>query len=697
MSSLAQESIVADSPDDPIVVSGLLGLLPSWLASLTAHTALLIGMSLIAHRTLSVGDASKLDQAITTAPQASELESPEEFAYAPEFQERIGSDLLGSFGGGVASAPIEAEISTIGMTSLNQISSLFAHGAAVESDGVEAPSIDELSPSLAISDLHLQDNVVQSASPQFNETRLVRGAVGVGTVGTEGAIDRITQEILLSLEERKTLVIWLFDQSGSLESQRKSIEARFGRIYDELGVVQATGHRSFAKHRDAPLLSSVIAFGERITVLTPRATDDVAEIRRAVAGIRTDESGIERTFGAVIKAVDESKRYRSGADRRNVMLVIFTDESGNDVDQLDAAVAQCRKAEIPVYCVGVPAPFGRRESLVKYIPPAGFDQTVQWIPVDQGPESCQPEMVRISIGSRGRDEQILDSGFGPYSLTRLCYETGGIFFAVHPNRKEGRAIRDGEIAPLTAKLAKFFDPEVMRNYKPDYVSPREYDRLLRANKARAALVRAAQLPELPPLDDPQLVFPRVNEARLVETLLVAQRKAAVLEPKINEIYSILQHGERDRGKLTQPRWQAGYDLAMGRVLAAKVRVEAYNAMLAKAKQGMKFTAPDSDTWVLAPSAEISVGSALEKQADQARKLLERVASEHRGTPWAELAQVELQQPIGWTWRERYTGVNQPPRVAAAPNNNNNAPPPRPRDEQKMNIPKPLPKAPAPKL
>ena len=85
--------------------------------------------------------------------------------------------------------------------------------------------------------------------------------MGEGTTGATGEIDRITHEILLSLEERKTLVVWLFDQTASLIPQRKAIRDRFNRIYDELGVVEASGNDNFVKHESKPLLSSVVAFG----------------------------------------------------------------------------------------------------------------------------------------------------------------------------------------------------------------------------------------------------------------------------------------------------------------------------------------------------------------------------------------------------------------------------------------------------
>ncbi len=142
--------------------------------------------------------------------------------------------------------------------------------------------------------------------------------------------------------------------------------------------------------------------------------------------------------------------------------------------------------------------------------------------------------------------------------------------------------------------------------------------------------------------------------------------------------------------MTIPRWQAGYDLSMGRVLATKVRTESYNAMLAKAKQGMRFASAKNDTWQLVPDDEISVGSVLEKQAAQAKQYLERVVHEHPGTPWAVLAQNELKQPLGWKWREIYTGVNEPRQVA------NNGNPRPPKDDKARMLPPPQ-RRPPPKL
>jgi von Willebrand factor type A domain len=633
---------------------------PAWLLSLLTHLGILVILTLVV---ISGPTRQKVITVLssTTTPD-DPLAANDVFSYSQTPQDEIGSSSAGLADAKFFLAPSP---------------SITPMPAQLEVD--EQPRVTEVVP--------VQEQIRLATGPNFAEILTVKGAAGVGAVGTGGAVDRITQELLLSLEERPTLVVWLFDASGSLEHQRAEIIKRFDRIYDELGVIEASGNPAFKKHEDKPLLSSVVEFGQNVTFLTPKPTDDVEEIKAAVADIKTDTSGIERTFQAVAQAIERYRTFRAQQPRRNVMLIIFTDEVGNDEADLDHTVTLARRWAIPVYCVGVPAPFGRSEANIKYVDPdPKYDQTPQWVAVRQGPESYLPELVKI--GDQG--EQPMDSGFGPYSLTRLCYETGGIFFAVHPNRNPGRRISRGETAVLAAHLSYFFDPEVMRNYRPDYVSIKEYKRRLAENKARSALVQAAQFSWIAPMEQPTLVFPKVNDADLAKRLSRAQQAAAVLGPKISQLYEILAQGEKDRPKLTVPRWQAGYDLSMGRVLALMVRTEGYNAMLAKAKQGMKFTNKKNDTWQLVKADEISVSSTLEKQAQQAKTYLERVVRDHPDTPWALVAKTELEEPLGWKWQEIHTGVNAPRQVAG------NGKPRQERDDKARMLPRPE-RRPPPKL
>ena len=510
---------------------------------------------------------------------------------------------------------------------------------------------------------------------EISEDLPVQGNSSVGTTGAVGAIDRITHEIMTSVEQRPTLVVWLFDQSGSLREERDEILSRFYDIYNELGVIEASKNPAFRQHKHKPLLTAVVGFGQSPRVLTQEPTDKIEEIIAAVKSIRDDDSGQENVFRAVAMCAEKYRSYRTARKRsRNVMIVVFTDESGDDIGALDETINVCRKLAMPVYVVGRPAPFGRQQAYVKWIDPdPNFDQRPQWVPVNLGPESLLPERLKLGFSGSGTKDALLDSGYGPYGLTRLCFETGGLYFTAHPNRSEGRYISSRETSNLVAHFSEFFNPDVMRRYMPDYLPTQEYMHRLRASPARGALVAAAALSWTSPIEDVRTRFPKRDEASLARILSVAQRDAAIRQPRIDHICQTLQAGERSREDLESLRWQAGYDLALGRALASKVRTDGYNAMLAEIKQGMPFSSEKKNTWILVADREFS-NTSLENIAEKSQVYLERVVDEHPGTPWAQLAQRELRTPLGWRWKEGTTTMRP---VVEGDNNN------RPRPEREM--------------
>jgi hypothetical protein len=197
-----------------------------------------------------------------------------------------------------------------------------------------------------------------------------------------------------------------------------------------------------------------------------------------------------------------------------------------------------------------------------------------------------------------------------------------------------------------------FDPAVLQKYAPDYVSEAEYQQILAGNKACKALHEAAKLPRADVLVNANTSFTKQDEASFKRLLDGAQRDAAKFEPRLIALTDTLKQGEADRAKLTRPRWQAAYDLAIGRAYAARVRTEGYNAMLAKLKTGGNFTKPGANTWVLQESDTIGAGSAFEKMLSQSKMYLDRVVKDHPGTPWAALAESELTVKSGWQWTEQ---------------------------------------------
>lgn len=645
---------------------------PSFVVSLVVHLVVMLVLGLC-----PVASPPKQNFVAISAPPPAEkfeeMKVPDEFYFSNQPSDEIGANSASGSEVAFSEAPIISEVSAL------------PNHADIPEDEIAAT-------------VELNRAIDVATGLHFNEKLTVKGAAGEGTTGAVGAIDRLTNEIILSLEERKTLVVWLFDSTASLIPQRNSIHDRFDRIYEELGIIQASGNKSFAKHEDKPLLSTVIAFGRGMQPMTKKPTDDLEELKAAVKAIPNDDSGDENVFSAIHEAAKTYASYRYTSEgnsepQRNVMIVVVTDEAGSDQKQLDQTVAMCRRWTMPVYVVGVPAPFGRRETMMKYIDPdPKFSQAPQWGVVEQGPESFQPERIRLSFSGSKADDDAIDSGFGPYSLTRLCVETGGIYFTVHPNRDTQRAVSRQDTAAFSAHINRFFDPEVMRRYRPDYVSTMEYQKRVSQNKARMALVSASARTQLDQMEDPRTRFVKRDEAEFNTDLSEAQQNAARLEPQINALYEVLKVGEADREKETVPRWQAGFDLAMGRLLAVKVRTESYNQMLAGAKRGLKFKNEKNNTWILKPSDSVSVGSQMVKVADKAKMYLTRVVKDHPGTPWALLAERELKDPLSWEWQEDFTPAPKP--MMGDGGNGNPAPG---RDEKKMMLKKPDPVRPPPKL
>jgi len=578
--------------------------------------------------------------------------------------------------------PEELEVSDVDLKELGALSERGVTVAeAISSTKADIPFIPPPQNMLVPKSVRIEPVTFESMGPnevdQLIET-VVGVNVGVAATGASGAIDRLSLEIARSLEDAPTTVCWVFDQSVSLAGQRQEIASRLKRVFREL---------SHDSQGDAPagLTNLVLAYGQRFKFIVNKPTRVSSEVVEAIQGIEVDNSGVEKTFTA-IRAAAERLSVTRRVGRSNGMIIVFTDEVGDDQSLADQVATICRRLGVSVCVVGVPAPFGQRFIEMKYVE---FDPTYasveDWAVVEQGPETLFPEAIQISENSLSNEA--IDSGFGPFSLSKLCYQTGGVYIAVHANRNLRGRVPDRATAPMSSRIRYFFDQELLRDYQPDYVSATKLRQKVASNVAKQSLVTAAAATNLRPMVSPETVFPKKSEGELANLLSLAQRSAAVLQPRVDAIYSQLLRGLPDRERIEEERWKAGFDLAMGRILAMKVRTDAYNLMLARAKSGMQFQRPKSDTWVLRPSNIVNVGSRTEKYADQAREYLRKVVEDHPGTPWAFLAKRELGQPLGYAWDEIHTGINDPPKPRPPGNNNR----PMPRDDKPRSLGPPMPK------
>jgi hypothetical protein len=585
----------------------------------------------------------------------------------------------------------------VGANSDSSSSSMALSSAQIVAEISEVPAPSEFDPmpnaTVAI------NPTIPVALGAVRSTVAVKGSTGVGETGLDGAVDRLTYELLRAMEANPTLVVWYFDQSISLTRQREQIRDRFDRIYEELGIVSRARRSRGSGYEEDRLLTAVIGFGQQAQLLTPRPTADLEEIRQAIDSIPVDPSGVENTFTAMQLGLNKFRSYRTAragrGEARSIVFVVVTDERGDDGPLMEGTLRDCLRFSIPVYVLGVPAPFGRATTEIKYVDPdPQFDQSPQWGVTDQGPESLLPERVRFVYRDEDRfGEPVVDSGFGPYALSRLTYETGGIFFNIHPNRRVGSRVSRGEIDAFASDLRYFFDPEIMEKYRPDYVSEAETLRRIQESPIRNAVIQASRNSAAILLDPLSTRFVKRDEASLVNQLSEAQQVPARISYDLEKLATLLQSVESSRDREISPRWLASYDLSYGTTLASLVRFSSYNEMLARAKRGMKFEEANHNTWVLTPSASIDGNSRLEKLAQKATELLKQVSERHAETPWGLLAERELGNPMGWAWTEQYTELNPPPAMEGATTPN----PPTPNDDQRRMLPPPPPKRPLPKL
>lgn len=591
---------------------------PAWGISLVVHVAILAVIGLI-----TIPPIVREQQAILTTKVEERVES-EEFKFDTAVVDEIGSDSDANLMG-----PSLAAASRLG-----------------------AQTHREMERKLESQLLDVKEPMIETL-PTPSESNLVESFTATGSTeypgGTAGSIDRITQEIASSLRERKTLVVWLFDESGSVDKRRNEIADRFENIYKQLGLLEDLDNKA--------LKTAVASFGQQTHIMTPEPIDDVANIIKAVREIPLDETGVENVFGAVNTIFKKWKDYRRKM-HRNMMIIVVTDERGDDYHLLEPLIAQIGRYGIKVHCIGNAAGFGREKGYVSHTWTVGKDTFTEDLPVDQGPETVSAERVQLPFWSGNRRNlDRMSSAHGPYALTRLCVETGGIFF----------------IAGDTGK--RNFDPGVMRNYQPDYRPIADYQRQLSTNMAKAALIRTAQTTAVQKIPIPQFVFQANNDNILRQQITEAQKPLAELEYHLNNMHVMLDQGEKDRAKLDTPRWRAGYDLAMGRVLAMRVRAFGYNVMLADMKSSpQEFKGEKNNQWRLVPSDDVESGPIVRKLHKKAVEYLTRVIDQHEGTPWAVLAEVELSQKLGWAWKEGYLqvaknnnrGGNNNPGVRLAP-------------------------------
>lgn len=587
---------------------------PAWCISLGVHLLILFVLASITRITI-------LDSENMIVSSIEELD-PDFVEMDPTIQ-----DVVGTAGDTVALAPSMAAAPE---TSREQQEALKSQ----LEDDIEAP------------EPIFNDDITQPAEEELTAAVEVTGETD-RPGGVAGAIDRLALEIAAAAKEKKLLVVWLFDVSPSVTKRRNEIADRFENVYKQLGILDPKADKHALK-------TAVAAFGSKTEFVTKEPVSDVKEVVAKIRSIKEDITGDENVFGAVGMV---SKRWLSFKKhgRRNMMVIVVTDEAGSDAAQnLEDTIMFTKRNGIKCYVVGTEAPFGQREVITNF--PIEPGVTVRAVS-DAGPETVAPERIKLPFwGQSNYDISQLSSGYGPYALTRLCAETNGIYFITQD--------------PDNKTVGPTFEAADMRAYHPDYISIRDYQKRIESNMAKTALVRTAMATRNSKrnLPIPTLRFAANTDNVLRQGITAAQKPVSELDYGLAELETMLKLGLKDRKKIAEPRWRANYDLALGRVLAMRVRAYGYNTVLADMKSNPKpFQTKGNNSWMLVPAKDVRSSPSVRKLAKEATALLNGIIDEHPGTPWAHLAAKELSKPLGWEWKEWKQNLDSKGNRVSKPN------------------------------
>ncbi len=490
--------------------------------------------------------------------------------------------------------------------------------------------------------------IVEAPEGQIGDARAV-----VGTY--QEALDRLTQEFLWMLDKSDVLVVWLFDQSESMKDDQKEIRERFEHVYDQLGLVSN-------KNKDA-LETAICSFGQAYAVHTRAPTSDRNAIRNAIDDVPNDKSGKELFCSAVQRAISDHRGYALGS-RRQMALVVVTDESGDQVDNnsnLERAVAEAKSARCKVFVLGREAVFGYPFAYLRWKHPQ--TERVHWLQIDRGPETAFVEQLQTNGFHRRYDAH--PSGFGSYECARLGQETGGIFFllpSLETNLVHGQKID--------------YDLEAMRPYVPDMRSRLENKADIDASPLKTMLTKVIY--DLNPYNPTaaRIIVMRTDFStdpqKFVAQARQEQGKAIVYLDYLARAEKEVEKLARARRQEASPRWQANYDLVFAQIVAYQARMYEYGAALEdfikKPKTAPKTRPPNllHIDWDITTVQSIRTGEKVQPYIDRATAMFKKIVEEHQGTPWAARAQDELRRGFGIELVPDYDAPDKPYSGALIP-------------------------------
>src|SRR5208283_3876363 len=431
------------------------------------------------------------------------------------------------------------------------------------------------------------------------------------------ALDQLAREILRHLKDHKLTVVWLFDESISMQDDQRTILEKFDRVSFELNKNIEPG-----KKTSGALNHAIVGFGQGIDFVLKKPTLEIDEIGRAIKKLRTDMSGVENTMQAITQTID-AYAGMIGKDRK-MLLILVTDESGDDGADIEEARQALKKHKVPLYVIGRQSLFGYQFAHHRYVDPVTKD--VYHPVIHRGPETADVEIYQWDGLYDRWDEQ--PSGFAPWELARLTKDSGGIYFLL-PS-EEFMQVRQREQAYSIVQR---------KEYMPEYDNRMVYVQNRTVSDLRRSLYQIISSPK-------DFIYRRdfpIDAGELMQAAAQEGEKATFKLNALLEVQKRLGTLAKIRDRDPERRWQAHYDLILAQTVAFQVKAYEYRALMASIVKSppvpKRQPAPDLVvTWVVDHSkTPLAPRNETAKKYAEAERLLKEVIIRHPKTPWADLA------------------------------------------------------------
>jgi len=454
----------------------------------------------------------------------------------------------------------------------------------------------------------------------------------ISTTGTRSVIvSRIFDDLssrFMTYSQRELLVVFIVDNSPSLQDDRQVIGNEIDRI------INLVGNRKVIN-------TAVIGLNEQ-PVLKLSLTRDMALAKQAIQELGTKGSGTEN----VMAALEFSCRTFINPNMKKIFIVV-TDEKGDDANKVEAALGLLKKNDVTVYVLGGEATFNMSDGTETY---TNYDDkghtSSRTVSIDSGKESAFAEIIVAGIScasfylGKGTDSSLTKSGFGPFELSRICQETSGkYYFLKGPSYPAG----------------------IIKNYTPDLCSSEEYVKLNKKDTIRSVVTGILSEFNEFRKDEwlnnlPYYFFDQATMKNAAQSATKAFAKIKTLIPKMEACMAAVDNNKNSSDK----RWIANSRFVLGQLYRAAFLLNQYTLCLQNSLNKWDASRPPLQKETDEYHAERYVidlddyreSSPIDKDSDvfisNAVQIFQKIVVEHSNTPWSLAVQKIMRRPYGFT-------------------------------------------------